>query len=693
MSSDSLHSLYEEFWDDLLLDAQSTGELQATAFFQTYATVAAENGDCGDLEYSHARKEGTNGYQIDGYALDLERRELVLAIADFRASDELQTLNHSNLGVLFRRGERFLENSLQSDFVSLLEETSDDFQAAYLIHDNADFIKRVRFILFSNARLVARKRQVETKKVNGRVLNFSVLDFSRYADIIESRTGSEPIDIDIGELNGSAIPCIRAYSSGEEYESYLIALPGTLVAEMYSRYGARLLEQNVRTFLQARTKVNRGIINTINDRPDMFFAYNNGLTATASDITTTTQRDGGLGITQISNLQIVNGGQTTASILYARDRNKADLSSVHVQMKLSVIKPEMMENVVPKISRFANTQNRISEADFFASHPFHLEMEKISRRLTAPPKEGALQGSRWFYERARGQYKDAQAYMKVGERRRFQLQYPKDQVVLKTDVSKYELTFECRPYVVSRGAQKAFLAFAENISDRWERNAKQLGEGYFKDLMSKAIVFRWTDRMIGTSEWYRSDRGFKAQIVTYTVAWLIDQVRRDRKAELDLRRIWARQSIPEPVARSLSTAAPLVAAIVKDAPESVRNVSEYAKQQVCWTAVQNAIDLRLPKDIAGCLVDQGEKIRIRKDDRAVKKIDDEIELDVLLLKLAPHMNEIREAAVRNNLISPAGDRAIKKLSSGNLNLTRLEKKIMRELLVKLDEVGVELPVA
>ena len=248
MSSDSLQSLYEEFWENLLLDAQSTGELQATAFFQAYAMVAAENGDCGDLEYSHARKEGTSGYQIDGYALDVERRELVLAISDFRAGDELQTLNHSNLGVLFRRGERFLENSLKSEFVSQLEETSDDFQAAYLIHDNADFIKRVRFILFSNARLVARKRQVETKNVDGRVLNFSVLDFSRYADIMESRTGSEPIDIDIGELNGTAIPCIRAYSSGDEYESYLIALPGTLVAEMYSRYGARLLEQNVRTF-------------------------------------------------------------------------------------------------------------------------------------------------------------------------------------------------------------------------------------------------------------------------------------------------------------------------------------------------------------------------------------------------------------------------------------------------------------
>ena len=691
MPPDNLQGLYDELWQNILLNAQTTGELQATAFFETFAAVAAENGDCCDLECSHARKEGPNGYQIDGYALDVERSEFVLAVSDFRSSDELQSLNLANLGVLFRRGERFFENSLKSDFVSRLEETSDDFQVAHLILANADFIKRVRFIVFSNARLVARKRQVETKKTGGRILNFSVLDFSRYVDIIESRTGSEPIDIDIGELNGRAIPCIKAFSGGDDYESYLVVLPGTLVAEIYSKYGARLLEQNVRTFLQARTKVNRGIINTISDRPDMFFAYNNGLTATASGIRTAPLPDGGLGLAEVSNLQIVNGGQTTASILYARERNSSDLSSVYVQMKLSVVKPGMVEDAVPKISRFANTQNRISEADFFASHPFHLEMEKVSRRLTAPPKDGALHGSRWFYERARGQYKDEQGYMREGERKRFQLQYPKDQLVLKTDVSKYELTFECKPHLVSQGAQKAFLAFADEISNRWEKDAKQLGEGYFKDLISKAIVFRWTDRAIGASEWYRSDRGYKAQIVTYTVAWVVSQVRQELDSEIDLRRIWSRQAVPEALAQALSAAAPLVAAVIKDAPESVRNISEYAKHQGCWRAVQNKVSMTLPADIGSCLIDRDDRKQIRKDDRSDKRIVDEIELDMLLLNLIPHLDDIRKAADRNSLLSPSGDRAMNKLSSGRVNLTKSEKKAMREMLIRLDDVGVELP--
>ena len=692
MSIDQLSKSYTEFWEDVLLDAQTTGELQATAFFEKYAAIAAENGDCSDLERGHARKEGPNGYQIDGYDLDREQNEFVIAVSDFRSGTDLQKLNLSALGILFRRGERFFENSLRSDFVSQLEETSDAFQVAHLIHKNADLIRRVRIIVFSNARLVARKRQVESKNSCDRIFNFSVLDFSRYVDIIESRTGSEPIDIDITELNGTAVPFIKAFSGGEEYESYLIALPGTLVAEIYSRYGARLLEQNVRTFLQARTKVNRGIINTIIDRPDMFFAYNNGLTATASGVKMEPLSNGGLGLSEVTNLQIVNGGQTTASILYARDRTHSDLSSVYVQMKLSVVKPNMIEEVVPKISRFANTQNRISEADFFASHPFHLEMEKISRRLTAPPKDGALNGSRWFYERARGQYKDEQAYMREGKRKRFQLQYPQNQLVIKTDVSKYELTFDCKPHLVSRGAQKAFLAFADEISERWEKDAQKLGEGYFKDLMSKAIVFRWTDRMIGTSAWYRGDRGYKAQIVTYTVAWVVNKIRQELNSEIDLRQIWVRQSMPEALEQVLTNAAPLVAAVIKDAPELVRNISEYAKRLDCWEAVKSQVQLTtLPADIEKCVIDRSEVRRIKRDDRATKKLDDDIDLEVQLLNLIPHLNTIREAANRNGILSPMENKAIDKLSSGKFQLTKSEKKVMRDLFVKLDAVGVELP--
>lgn len=207
--------------------------------------------------------------------------------------------------------------------------------------------------------------------------------------------------------------------------------------------------------------------------------------------------------------------------------------------------------------------------------------------------------------------------------------------------------------------------------------------------MSKAIVFRWTDRMIGSSAWYRNDRGYKAQIVTYTIAWVVNQVHTRLDSEIDLRQIWTRQAVPSVLARTLEEAAPRVAAIIKDAPEWVRNVSEYAKREACWQAVQSNMSMQLPARMGGCLIDKDEKKQIRKDDRAIKKIDDEIELEVLLLKLVPRMNELREAALRNGLLSPTGDRAMSKLSSGRITLTKSEKKVMRETLVQLDAVGVE----
>ena len=290
-----------------------------------------------------------------------------------------------------------------------------------------------------------------------------------------------------------------------------------------------------------------------------------------------------------------------------------------------------------------------------------------------------------------GQYRDEQAYMKDGKRRRFQLQYPRGQVLVKTDVSKYELTFECKPYLVSLGAQKAFLSFADEISSRWEKDAKKLGEGYFKDVISKAILFRWTDRMVGSSEWYRRERGYKAQIVTYTVAWVVSKVRNELNAEIDLRQIWSRQSVPEPLATALSEAAPHVATAIKETPESVRNVSEYAKRQACWASVRDRVGLALQTSLRSCVIDKSSVDHVRKEDRAVKRIDDDIDLEMLLVELMPYIREIREAADRNNLLSPMNDRAMGKLAAGRTQLTKSEKKAMRWMFGRLDEVGVELP--
>ena len=176
---------------------------------------------------------------------------------------------------------------------------------------------------------------------------------------------------------------------------------GDTLYELYEAYGPRILEYNVRAFLQTRGKVNRGIRETIRDHPGHFMAYNNGISVTADEVRTSTL-NGGTTITGFKGLQIVNGGQTTASIHRARKRDRFDLSRVQVPAKVTRLPPENVEKMVPRISRFANTQNVIQEADFSSNEPFHIAIERLSQRTWAPGER-----TRWFYERSRGQYQTA----------------------------------------------------------------------------------------------------------------------------------------------------------------------------------------------------------------------------------------------------------------------------------------------
>ena len=693
MSAVDLDEAFARFWDDLLFEAQASGDPQAAAFFGMYAKLATENGDTIDLAYTPVRNEGRGGYQVDGCALDHERGDLYLAVSDFRPGRDLETLNAAQIDSLFERVRRFCEQAVQPTFVNAIEETSPTFEAAWLIHSGRTLIRRIRVIAFSNARMSTRRKPETAGEVLGVPVVFSVLDFARFADISAAHGGLEPIEIDVAAINGAALPCLPAHSIDGEHASYLVAVPGTFLAEIYGLYGARLLEQNVRTFLQAKTKVNAGIIRTLETQPEMFFAYNNGLTATAAGITTGRMADGSLGITAIENLQIVNGGQTTASILYASDsqrrERKADLSRVFVQMKLSVVSPGLLEEIVPRISRFANTQNKISETDFFSSHPIHLVLQRISRQLSAPAKPGSLSGSKWFYERARGQYRDKMAYGTAAEKRRFELEFPRDQLIEKPDLAKFEVTFECRPHIVSRHAQKCFLDYAERVGKQWETSEASFNEHWFRSVVAKAITFRWTDKMVAASAWYQEDRGYKAQIVPYTLAWLVNHLQA-WGLELDLNLIWQRQHLPDEVGEVLRQLAPQVAATIKDAPPQMKNVGEYCKQQACWAAVAGSA-YAFDDTLDGFTVDRAEAERARRDGVAARKLDTDIDFDRVLVAMLSDTEPYLSFARSRRLMTPKSDAALRRLTWGDISLPASERNALKYMLEKMQAAGFELP--
>ena len=142
-----------------------------------------------------------------------------------------------------------------------------------------------------------------------------------------------------------------------------------MLVDIYDKYGSRLLERNVRSFLSTKVAVNKNIRTTILQQPERFFAYNNGISATAMDVQLE-HSDSGMFIISAKDFQIINGGQTTASLSSARYnfKGRADLSPIFVQMKLTVInqtlKEEVATELIQNISRSSNSQNKVSDADF-----------------------------------------------------------------------------------------------------------------------------------------------------------------------------------------------------------------------------------------------------------------------------------------------------------------------------------------
>ena len=252
-------------------------------------------------------------------------------------------------------------------------------------------------------------------------------------------------------------------------------------------------------------------------------------------------------------------------------------------MKLSIVDPDRAVDVVPRISEFANSQNRVSAADFFSNHPFHVRMEEFSRRLYAPSPDGSFRQSKWFYERARGQYQDARGRLTQAERGRFDLEYPKGQVFTKTDVAKFLNVWRGKPEVVSRGAQKNFADFASFIGREWNRSPDGFNEMYYRETIAKAIVFKEVERLVTGQPWYQG--GYRANVVAYAIAKLAHDVEQMGRT-INFERIWRDQSVSPGGLDALGMAAKAAHDVIVESPESMRNVTEWAKQQACWERVR-----------------------------------------------------------------------------------------------------------
>jgi AIPR protein len=570
--------------------------------------LIAELTDVGELDDGVACHYEARGLLASGYNVGPDEESLDLFVTIFSGSSPPASLPKADVDGAFRRLRTFLDKAT-TGLHQTMEESSAAFDMAQRIQQIWPDVDRLRMFLFTDARV--RTAPPADGEYDTVPLSYQVWDIERLYRLSTSGQRREAIEIDVEQLWGEPLPCLGPNGGKGDYESYMLVIPGQLLSDIYSRYGARLLELNVRSFLQTRGKVNRGIQETIKNEPERFLAYNNGISITASGVDTVAVEGGLHALRRIRDLQIVNGGQTTASLYHAATKAKANLSEVHVQAKLSVVDADHLESIVPRISEFANSQNKVNTADFSANHPFHVRVEELSRTVWAPAADGSHHMTRWFYERARGQYADELARERTPARqRKFRDVHPTAQRFTKTDLAKYENTWDQLPFVVALGAEKNFREFTIRLQARGDFLPDQ---EYFERLIGKAILFKRAEKLIGALRL----GGYRAQTVTYVLSLIAHRTGQ----RLDLGDIWRRQLLSRELELAIDALAPRIHEVLLAAPGR-GNVGEWAKKPACWTAVEK-LAWEPPAALERQLLTSSRATRTRNESSMVETLTDE----------------------------------------------------------------------
>lgn len=562
---------------------------------QIFTQIALNNlADAGETENAilafDKKAIGTkNQHQINGFAISDNYETLDLFITIFKGTEEIPTTTKAEVETAQKRIFNFFNKCVSKEYVNEIEESSEIFQLANTLA-NYDEIKqnlvRVNVIILTDGEY--KGDFPKNDKINNYNIFYRVIDIHFLYKISEQ--SRVPIEIDLNDFDGEKfeVPCLSASEINPNFKAYIAILPGTCLAKLYERYGARLLEQNVRSFLQVggRNSVNYGIRSTIRNEPEKFFAYNNGIAATADYIELDVS---GRYISKIRNLQIVNGGQTTASIYNTAKKDRADISKIFVQVKFSVIEnPEEYSDIVSLISKYANTQNKVNNADFSANNPALVAFEKLSRYILSPITASSNIQTSWFFERARGQYKTLRS--REGRTKALQTafdrKYPKKQMFSKVELAKYINSYQeiydgkklvIGPHIVVRGNEKNYAQF---IGNNLPENLKKINNVYFEDAIAKCILFKNADKRYGIKP--NSIGEMKQVVVPYTLS-LLNIITEN---QLDLFKIWKNQDVSPELSDFIFELMKQVNQFIINTYNGQHYI-EKAKKEECWELVKN----------------------------------------------------------------------------------------------------------
>jgi hypothetical protein len=515
--------------------------------------------------------------RLSGYAVSEDLDQLDLFVSLYAGVDVPTPIPDSETKTAVEQCLRFLTLCAEGKMAPKLDPSTDVRSLAETLQAIYNDLEQIRVYVITDK--VAKSKSFKTREVGGKAVRLEVMDIERLHRHWSEGKPRDELVVDFNEVSGAPLPCVFVPGENDDYDYALTAVPGEALRLLYERFGARLLEANVRSFLSVKGKgVNAGIQSTLRSAPERFMAYNNGIVVVADEMILGKANDGPSGIARLKGLQIVNGGQTTASLYFTKKKYPAtDLSHVRVPAKIIVMKttdPSKEEALVSDISRYANSQNAVKQSDLSANKPFHVEIEKLSRTIYCPDGVG-----QWFYERASGSYNTllTREGSTPAKLKALKDAIPTSRRITKTDLAKYLTAWDRKPDIVSLGSQKNFDRFMASLTPADGQEIPLPNVQDFKAMIAKAKIYREAQKFLRPMF-----PAFQANVTAYTVSLLAERLGN----RIDLDRIWIKQAVSQELLAQIAVWAKEVNEVLHDSAGG-RMVSEWAKRPECKEAVMS----------------------------------------------------------------------------------------------------------
>lgn len=654
-----------QFMEQLRFDAEHEGTEPESQFISKALDLLEEIGEVSDPMPMSIEMKGRRGriMAFDAYAYDEADGALIMIASDFiNEIDNTPTLTNTRIDELFLHMRNFIEESVEGDVSAYCDDSDPAINIAKEIKTKvgksmlATEILRFKFIILSNAVLSRQVKNVSREEFLERPVELNIWTIERFHQTY-STNSSEIIEIETKDFGCDGIQYLKA-DIGEDanYDAYLGIVPGEFLANIYCKYGSKLLQGNIRAFLSVRGKVNKGIRETIIKNPENFFTYNNGIAVVARTIGFSEDKSK---IIYLKDPQIINGGQTTASLANAKIKKEVKdggMNNLFVPMKLTVLNvdDDMSEedidrynSITKTISQCANSQNAVSEADFFSNHPFHVLMEQLSRKKMAPPVNGNPYQTIWFYERSRGKWEQEQMQLSPAARSKFCEKHPKNQVIKKEKLAKCLNAFAMNPHEVCQSSAINFSHFAKTINNLYETSKESINEVFFSKCVCSVIIFDSLDRRINKADWYPTG-GNKAQIIPYAIAKMMSMIPKD--LDLDWKLIWQKQEMYPALEKELMNLAHIIHEFFeKEAQGGL--VRSLARRADTWNKCKN-LPLSLSEEFRSTLIPKYEMKQEEVAAKKERKFSQAIDISVEVFKLgAEYWKRVYNDLSKENILS------------------------------------------